>query len=381
MTNLPILPPQSVTVTANTSAPSDDVTVLINGQAYGGWEDVRITRGVERFPSDFELRLPDRYPFDVDKLQAKPGDPCVVKIGTDVVVTGFIDALMVSLDPHRHEITVAGRSKCADLVDCSAEWPGGQILGSSVLQIAQKLCAPYGITVDAVDDPGGPIPQFNLMRGESAHDIIDRLCRFRQLLAYDDVDGNLLLARVSTRSAASGFRQGINVLSANVVLSMHDRFSEYRCYAQSVAQFLDVGPGGDLIASSKLDVYVKRHRLKIIIAESSGGGIDGWNVAAARAGWEAVRRWGRGHVVRLTTDNWRDKSGALYEPNTRVPVDLPSLKVTNQRWTISEVAYRKSAQGTVCDLVIMPPEAFDQPPTVFDSALSAEIALLNLPGE
>lgn len=367
---------QTVIVTASKTPPSDDVTLIINGQAYGGWLDVRITRGVERLPSDFELRLTDLYVAEADQLQIKAGDPCVVKIGKDPVITGYVDVVQIGVTRDQHTIAVFGRSKCADLVDCSAEWPGGQIVGSSVLEIAKKLAAPYGITVDAIDDQGGPIPQFNLMRGESPYDILERLCRFRQLLLYDDADGNLLLARVSTRSAASGFRQGINVESATVDLSAHERFSEYRCYPQAVAQFLDVGDGGDLIAL-RLDQGVLRHRVKIIVAESSGGGIGGAVVAADRAGWEASRRYGRSFVARVTTDSWRDKSGALYEANTLIALDLPTLKVSNKRWAISSVTYRKGADGTHCDLVMMPKQAFDIAPTVFDTALAAEVA--NLP--
>lgn len=367
---------QSVTITAKNSAPSDDVTILINGQIYGGWQDVRITRGCERLPSDFELRLTDLYNTDADALQIKPGDPCVVRIGGTSVITGYVDVVMPSISKDEHGLTVHGRSKCADLVDCSAEWPGGQIVGSSVLEVARKLASPYGITVEAVDDAGGPIPQFNLIRGETPYEIIERLCRFRQLLAYDDEDGNLLLARASTsQRAASGFREGINVQEATAILSMNERFGEYRCYMQSVDQLQDVGNGGDLIASVK-DTGVARHRVRIIVAESSGGGVGGLDVAKDRAGWEASRRYGRSYAVRLTTDNWRDKSGALYQANTLVAVDLPALKVTGKVWTIAEVTYRKGASGTLCDLLIMPPQAFQIAPTVFDSAIAAEVATL-----
>lgn len=364
---------QTVVVTANASAPSDDVTVIIAGVAYAGWQGVRITRGVERLPSDFELTLTDIYASEPDALQIKPGDTCVVKIGRDTVLTGYIDVVQIQLNTKSHELHVFGRSKCADLVDCSAEWPGGQIVGSSVLEIARKLAAPYGIEVDADGDPGGPIPQFNLMRGESPFDIIERLCRFRQLLAYDDTDGNLLLARGSAQGAASGFREGINVEAATATYSAHERFNEYRCYLQPVALFQDVGDGSDLIASQS-DAGVKRHRLKILIAES--GGVEWLNVAKARTSWEASRRFGRAFVVHLTTDSWRDKVGALYEPNTLVALDLPTLKVTGRRWAISEVTYRRSADGTRCDLTIMPPEAFAPAPAVFSSAIPAEVALL-----
>jgi prophage tail gpP-like protein len=364
---------QTVVVTANASAPSDDVTVIIAGIAYAGWQGVRITRGVERLPSDFELTLTDIYASEPDALQIKPGDTCVVKIGRDTVLTGYIDVVQIQLNTKSHELHVFGRSKCADLVDCSAEWPGGQIVGSSVLEIARKLASPYGIQVDAEDDPGGPIPQFNLMRGESPFDIIERLCRIRQLLAYDDTDGNLLLATGSTQSAASGFREGINVEAATATFSMHERFSKYLCYLQPVALFQDVGPGSDLI-STQVDSGVPRHRQKVLIAES--GGLDWLNVAKERLIWEGARRFGRAFIVHLTTDSWRDKAGALYEPNTLVALDLPTLKVTGRQWAISEVTYRRSHEGTRCDLTIMPPDAFRPVPTPLATAIPAEVALL-----
>lgn len=362
-----------VTVTGVRTPPSDDVTILIDGRTLAGWTDVRITRGVERLPSDFELRLTERYPGEVDAMIIKPGDPCEVSIGADIVITGYVDRVVPAFDQRQHSVTVSGRGKCQDLVDCAAEWPGGQITGSSVLEIARKLSAPYGIEVNAVDDPGAPIPTFNLMRGETPFEIIERLCRFRQLLAYDDEDGNLVLARSSTKRAASGFAQGVNVESATAMWSADQRFSEYRAYLQSVENLNDIGLGGDLLATYK-DGGVRRNRVRIIVAESSGGGI-GLDVVKDRAQWEASRRFGRSAAVRLVTDAWRDKAGALYTPNTLVPIDLPSLKCEGVSWVVSEVTYRKGEDGTRCDLLIMPPEAFLVQPTLLQP-IPAELAQL-----
>ncbi len=370
MSNSPVDPvTQRVVVTASTP-PSDDVTVVINGQAYGGWQEVRITRGIERLPSDFDLRLTDIYAGDDDALQIQAGDACVVKIGKSAVITGYIDISMPGIQPGVHEISVSGRSKCADLVDCSAEWPTGQIAGSSVLEIAKKLAKPYGIEVDATADPGKAIPYFSLMYGETPYEIIERLCRYSELLAYDDADGNLLLSRASSQRAASGFREGINVIAATATYSMHDRFSEYVCYQNALNTLQELGQGGFLKSQSS-DNEVKRHRRKIMI--SDGSGLGGKDVAERRAGWEMARRKGRAVAVRLTTDSWRDKAGALYEPNTQVPLDLPSLKVTNKIWTISEVSYRKGSQGTLCDLVVMPEDAFQVQPTAFQPGGPAEV--------
>jgi prophage tail gpP-like protein len=364
---------QTITIVGR-RPPSDDVSIVVDGRHLAGWTEVRITRGIERCPSDFQLGMTELYPGQADAMQIKPGQACVVKIGRDVVITGYVDRVIPRISARQHSITVVGRGKCQDLIDCSAEWPGGQISGASVLEIARKLAKPYDIDVTAATDPGDAIPQFNLMRGETPFEIIERLCRFRQLLAYDTPDGNLLLSQVANTRAANGFQEGVNVQDAWATWSMEQRFSTYRAYLQSVETLADLGQGGDLLGEYE-DKGVPRHRLRIIVAESSGGGL-GLDVARDRAQWEASRRWGRSAEVRITTDTWRDAKGALYTPNTLAPVDLPSLKITRKLWAISEVTFKKDGNtGTTCDLVLMPPEAFLPQPFLLQP-VPAELALL-----
>jgi prophage tail gpP-like protein len=337
---------------------SDDLTLLVGGRQLSGWSDIRVTRGIERCPSDFALQLTEKYPGVAADLVVQPGDSCQVFIGNDLVITGYVDKFVPEIDGNNHRISVTGRSKCQDLVDCAAEWPGGQILGSSVLQIAQKLASVYGITVSALSDIGAGIPQFNLMLGETPYDVIERICRYRALLAYDDTDGNLLLAGVGSTKAASGFTQSINIERALVVYSMDQRFSEYVAFLQSVDVFTDLGAGGNLLGVA-YDYGVTRHRRRVIIAEAGGGGQD---IAKQRANWEAARRYGRGATLMLTTDAWRDSAGTLYTPNTLVPLSIPALKLDGKTWVIGEVTYARGERGTKCQLTIMPPEAFNPEP-------------------
>ena len=67
-------------------------------------------------------------------------------------------------------------------------------------------------------------------------------------------------------------------------------------------------------------------------------------------------------ALHITTDGWRDSSGALYAPNTLVPLNLPGMKVVDELWLIGEVTYIRDEQGTSAELVIMPPEAFEPAP-------------------
>lgn len=357
---------------------ADDLTLIVGGRKLSGWTSIRVTRGIERCPSDFDVLMTELYPGDVSSFVIQPGDACLVMLGADLVITGYVDRLELSFNSGQHAVRVVGRSKCADLVDCDAEWPGGQITGSSVLEIARKLALPYGVSNNGGDalpltvssdvtDADPPIQQFNLMLGEKAFGIIERLCRYAALLAYDDAAGNLFLTRVGSVSAASGFTQGKNVQSASMQYSMDQRYSEVLAFIQNLDTFSDAGEDGNLIATVT-DPNVPRHRRKVLIAEN---GDSGFEVLKKRADWEVARRSGRSRRLQLVTDGWRDTAGKLYQPNTLVPVDFPALKLEPSTWLISEVTYKRDlTSGTTCELVIMPPTAFDVQPMLLYKAFA-----------
>jgi prophage tail gpP-like protein len=351
----------------------DDLTLEVGGRALSGWTSVRVTRGIERVPSDFEIEMTDLYPGEEKVFTVTPGAACVVKLGGDVVLTGYVDRFAPMIDAGMHSIRVVGRGKCADLVDCSAEWPGGQISGSTVEEIAQKLARPYGVFADGgvsrpitvytdVTDVGPKIPVQNLILGETPYTIIERLCRFAALLAYEDEAGDLFLTRVGGIEAASGIAQGRNVQRARVEYGMDQRYSEVQGYIQSFDTFKDLGDVGNLQVSEQ-DPNVRRHRRMIVIAEA--GDSLGFPVLQKRVKWEVARRLGRSQALRVTVDSWRDAAGALWTPNTLVPIALPALKVDGVKWLVSEVTYsRNMHSGTTADLMLMPKESFLPQPVV-----------------
>ncbi|WP_176016645.1 phage baseplate assembly protein [Burkholderia sp. BCC0398] len=344
----------------------DELSLSIGGQSISGWTDVRVTRGIERLPSDFELGLTELYPGQLDRVVVQPGDECIVKIGADVVLTGYVDRYVPSMDAHSHTIRVAGRGKCQDLVDCAAFWPNGQISGTSALDVAAKIASHYGIMVSCDVQNLRAIPQFNLFLGESCYEIIERISRYSSLLVYDAPDGNLVLAQAGTVNAASGFQQGINVQAATVQYSADQRFQTYTAFTQSVQMYSDIGVAGNVIATAT-DAGVKRPRERVIIAEAVQGFQD---LAKQRAIWEMNRRIGRAAVVTLTTDSWRDSAGALWTPNTLVPILLPQLKLADESgtgpvtWLIGEVTYQRNLQsGTTATITAMRPDAYLPEPT------------------
>jgi prophage tail gpP-like protein len=269
------------------------------------------------------------------------------------VITGYVDRVVPTITAKGHSVVLVGRGKCCDLVDCSAEWPSGQFIQGTVLEIAQALAKPFGIKVSG-DVGNTTVPRFNLNYSETPFEIIERLCRISQLLAYETPDGNLVLARTNTQRSGSGFDETFNVQEATASWGADQRFSVYR----AVRFNFDFLP--DLHATTKSDAFqlgeytdagVQRYRPRYIVAEvASGMGID--------------------------NASWRDSNAQLYAPNTLALLNIPSLKLDNKSWTISEVTYRMDANGTACDVTLMPPDAFLVQPTLPAFPIQAELVQL-----
>jgi prophage tail gpP-like protein len=354
---------QDLVITAGAEAP-DVVSVTVNGQTITGWTDVRITRRAEGLPNDFEVGLTVQNPSDLSAVVAYAGQSCVLKIGEDAVITGFIDRDTNGGNATSHRLGLVGRGKCSDLVDCSAEYPRGQISGGTAIDIASKLAEPYGITVYQAGQPIGlkAIPQFNLNYGETAQEIIDRVCTYDGLLYYEDAEGNLVLSLVGTETAQSGIVYGQNVQEWIVTNSMDQRFSDYTCSSLSIDTLEDLG-GTSLLYFTAKDPNVPRHRTMYLVAESVSGS---WALCQIRALWEAARRAGRGTAATATVDSWRDTGGTLWTPNTLVPVSLPGLRLpAATQLCIAEATYRFDLEGgTRAEISVLPQAAFQPQPIV-----------------
>ncbi|WP_049605726.1 phage baseplate assembly protein [Yersinia massiliensis] len=344
---------------------SDDLTLEVGGRAITGWSKVQVTQSIEKLPSSFELSLMDRYPASDSQQWVNPGDACVVKLGKDAVLNGYIDSWDNTITANTHEVSAKGRSKCLDLVDCSAEWPNSVISQSTVLQIAQKLAAPYGINVTSDITEMTIVPQFTLNWGDTAQAVIERITRWAALLYYDQPDGNLFFTRVSSRQAASGVTQGVNILSASLHTDINQRFVQYTGVALSSSAIARQGSSGhsSVLVSAQdtqlAEQFPDRYRNKVIIVEST---MNSAHLVKDSLDWIINRNQGRSNVLKVQVDNWRDRNQQLWQVNSLIPITLPIFGLKDELWLLTEVIYVKDAKGTVANLTLMPPAAFAAQP-------------------
>jgi prophage tail gpP-like protein len=335
---------------------SDDLTLKVDGQELTGWTGVSVTRSIAQIPNTFSVQATASNPMFRAALGVRDGDACTVSIGGDLVITGYVDTVHAGYRAGDHTVIIQGRGKCQDLVDCSAEWPGCQISGADALEIAQKLAAPYGITVTAPDGAGPAVPQFNISIGEKPTDILELVTRHAGLLYYEDANGNLVLAEAAADDAGSGFVEGQNIQVASILRTRAQRFSEYTCSLLSLDTSGLFEDKDGLFYFTAKDPNVGRNRKLFIVAEGVQGGLE---LAEKRALWEASRRAGRGEQVNITTDSWRDGTGKLWTPNSLAPVSSPALNLTDALLCIAEVTYRRALEtGTTAEVLLMPRESF-----------------------
>jgi prophage tail gpP-like protein len=209
-------------------------------------------------------------------MDLPPGATCQVKIGADVVITGYVDRRLSSFGPGMHQIRLQGRGKCEDLVDCSItpdQIQGMSIFTSSLLDLANKLGKPYNVTASSLTGdnvplvfPNGSPLQFNANLQQTPYEVLEMAARFVGVLVYEGTDGNLIIAEVGTSTMASGFAQGTNVQNASVGFTMDERFSDYLPVLMSTNFFGQGGIGGKQFPWA-FDKGVTRFRQRIVVSE------------------------------------------------------------------------------------------------------------------
>ena len=344
-----------------------ELTISVDGTKVVGWTNIEVTLRAEGFPNSFSIAASSHEPAE-PILRA--GAACTVMLGDDLVITGYIDRDTVSGGADTHGIQLTGRGKTQDMVDCSAEWPSGQLTNVDALTIAKTLALPYGIEVALGEgaSAGGNVPQWLLNYGETSAEIIQRVARNAGLLAYEDAKGRLLLATVGATKAASGVVYGENVEQWSVENSVDGRYSRIVCCGVSMDTFGDLG--GNTFFHEENDPYVTRPRLMYMVVENVAD--DPREFTEKKARWEIARRAGRASMLRATVDCWRDSASTLWTPNTLVPAKLPGNRTAGP-FVLSEVTFRRNDQtGTTADLVLMPPAAFTPEPIVLTPINTAD---------
>ncbi len=338
----------------------DDDGVRFTGDAlFATWGELRVRRPLTGLAGGFTLTAPGRRAWPI-----RPGARVRVRIAGVQIIEGHVDKLAASTSKRGRRVTLEGRDKTADLVDCSATNEPGEWTDVRIDELVRQLAEPYGIEVTRAVDSlrlGAPLRLFRLQQSESAGSAIERALRLRALLAYTQGDGRLVISAPGESYAAGELVEGQhgNVIEAALSWTDRDRFRVYLVRGQRSGG--DGGFGAEISAveGRAMDLAVRRQRVLLSLADSSVTFTD----AADRARWEATFRAARAQQLTVTVPGWRQgPDEGPWEVNRLVPAVIPSLGIDTSM-LIDDVTFSRSRRsGTRTQLRLVPPDAYTPEP-------------------
>lgn len=334
-----------------------DVTLVVDGRVHTGWTGINIRRSLDAMTGSFNLSLTSRETTDAGLRFVRALAPCAVSCDGETLISGSVDRVSIALSGQDHSIEVAGRDRAADLVDCSAIAQPGSWKNTRLETIVGDLVKPFGVTVRFTAPSGPAIRRFALQQGETVQAAIERLCRFRALVAWSQPDGSLTIGNPAAGTPVGRLVEGEHFEELAIDHDVAERFSRYLVKGQSSGDDQASGKTVSQLNAQATDPAIDRYRPLIIIAEEQS------DTAAlgTRAQWEANVRAARAQTFRGTVPGWRDPAGKLWRPDTQVQIVAPSLDVDMVMLVVAAEMVRDDS-GTRTLLELQRPEAWSQLP-------------------
>lgn len=337
----------------------NNVELKVDGKIFSGWTSVTVNRSIETMAGYFDLGVNVQTSTDLSSLA--PGKPFTLSIDGQTVITGYTDGRRRQMGADSMKITIAGRDKTADLIDCAAIYKGGQWKKRTLEQIARDLCQPYCVAVrwELTDaESAAPFTSFTLDHSETVYEALGRAARARGVLITSNAAGDLVFTRAD-ESHSDRLVLGENLLSVDFDEDYRDRFSEYTVKGHGRAN----GKVGDTvdaraIASQKgtaTDSGITRYRPMIILADSK---VDAQS-ATARALREQRRRLAKSVTFEAQLDGWTRSNGQIWMPNILAEIDASKFAIQTGPLLVSKVVQTlDDREGVKTTLTLAPRDGF-----------------------
>ncbi|MEY2689819.1 MAG: hypothetical protein RL375_4018 [Pseudomonadota bacterium] len=342
------------------------ISVVVKGQTYEGWLQSEVERSLESITGTFSIPVA-LVPGSPPAIARQ--DEVQIRIGDQVVMTGYVLAAEPFYRRGECGMRVIGRDRTGDLVRCSAVHAGGQWLKAPLDRISKDLVKPFGLEVKVDTDLGEPIADFKLSHGETVLDALARAARLRGVMVTRDDTGHLLLTRAGQTLFAGAIVRGQNVIAMEGVGSDEARHSEYIAYAQSSVALRHFHLPGDAAAAdtfdltrqikaSAKDTELTRYLPLVINADGNTTQAE-LNTLVAH-----TVRVRRGHSMgfKYTVEGWTYQ-GKPWPLNQRVAIYDDVAGLDGAEWLICSVRQTCDIKdGDVTELLVRPIEAYSTDP-------------------
>jgi prophage tail gpP-like protein len=355
----------------------DWITLQVGGNNFDkDWDNIKVTRSLDQLCSSFEFTTTQEEPFNSADWPIQMGAECKVLVADTLVSTGFIEDINIDYNKDSHTVTVAGRDKTADLVDCSRVMQPMSWGDVTVLSVIKELCRPHKITV-LVDSSAASAMSKGIHKaikvepGSPIAEHIMKLTKIFEVFPMSTEKGELLLTQTGTILNGDSLQLGENILRGALKQSNKERFSHY--FVKGIGTVTDSKIPNDwaLNNSGFVDPEIKaiRYRPLASVAQTPVD-LYGCN---GRAQWEAKYRAANSRLYGYTVQGWvQSDEKTIWKPNTLVQIEDPTFGLKDTM-LINAIEYQQTSQGTMTVLQICSPEKYkafaqlEKIKTVFDT--------------
>lgn len=330
------------------------VELFVNKQIYDGFTSVKIKRSIKAVAGSFDLSVTNSWSEQKKAWFIAPLDEVVVKIDGITVITGFVDTISSGFDGSNRTISISGRDKTADLVDCSHDGP---LIydGITLKALITKLISPFGLIFKSEVAISNTSETFQAQQGETIFVFLERVLKLKGLFLSSTPQGELVINAIASKRSKNALIEGVNILNCDFSFDSKERFSKYIVRGQGQAsEEFDMAQVNHIEAVEK-DSDVKRYRPIIIIADTA---MD-QGLAKQRARWERITRSAKSSNITVKVIGWKRQDGSIWFPNEVVNFQSKYFGF-NLDLLVSDVSYEQSSSGTVTTLLLESEEAYKQ---------------------
>jgi prophage tail gpP-like protein len=326
----------------------------VNGIQYENFIESTARVSMQDFGSSFTFIA---AASNANRLPFKGGESCKVIIEGEKVITGTIEVVDIDWDSKSHVIVVSGRGRCADFADSYIDNISDLSAANTLVDVIQKV-------VDSIPDLNLKVKtnvaqsSFNKAEdllspavSENCFDYADSVCRRKQVLITEDVNGDILLTRSSNDVYPDLIKQVVgaddnNILSAKATYDYSGIFRTYKVKSQSNPTTMTLGGKfgvKDIVGNDGLyvDVRNRKGRQFVVVSEQSASNLT----AQERAKWEADIRRTRSIKYQATVQGYKNGSEIWY-PNKLVKI-IDELCNIDSTMLLVDVEYSsKIEEGT-----------------------------------
>jgi prophage tail gpP-like protein len=216
---------------------ANEIYLEVDGKKFDGWKTVNFTKSIDKLCGSFSFTSSST---SQSSFPVKVGQSCKIVVEDTPMLNGWIEKISVNYDVDDHTITVSGRDRTNDVVDCQPDFSKLQFTPNiSLKRITEKVLESLYLSDIKVID------RFNLKPfkkittdgvGTKAFDFLQRYAKISQVLLTTNGEGNIVFERALGRTLNTilSTRRGeqATILSSSVDYDNTKRFYHYNLNSQ-----------------------------------------------------------------------------------------------------------------------------------------------------